>query len=283
MSVENEHPNGVDGDSEGAPSTDPAVQQAENESLDPAGASGDDVALGVERVGELHHDRGALPGEQGDLARVTMPAGDIGRAHLKGLIEALVFVSDRPVSLSDIAKSAAKADRKLVRSLVDELRQDYRSRGIHLEEVAGGLIFRTNPEYGPFIRDAAAKKPVKMSRAQLEALAIIAYRQPLTRPEVDEIRGVDSGPVMKMLLDRDDGHVPRVLRSQVAQGSSFAARVHRAVGRLAQGVRSRDDRRAGGRQRGDAGGSGVGRGRRRAGPAARGLRGSTHQPAPRRH
>jgi len=144
------------------------------------------------------------PSTVGDEAHpATLPAGDVSRKHLKGLIEALVFVSDRPVSLNDIARSAGKADRKLVRSLVDELRQEYRGRGIHLEEVAGGLLFRTNPAYGPFIRDAAAKKPVKMTRAQLEALAIIAYRQPLTRPEVDEIRGVDSGPVLKMLLDRD--------------------------------------------------------------------------------
>jgi segregation and condensation protein B len=112
-------------------------------------------------------------------------------------------VSDQPLSVNDIAKAAGRADRKLVKALADELRQDYGRRGIHLDEVAGGLIFRTNPAYGPFIRDAAAKKPVRMTRAQLETLSIIAYRQPLTRPEVDEVRGVDSGPVMKMLLERD--------------------------------------------------------------------------------
>jgi segregation and condensation protein B len=132
-----------------------------------------------------------------------VPAGDLSRAHLKGLIEALVFVADQPLALHDIAKAAGRADRKLVKALADELRQDYARRGIHLDEVAGGLIFRTNPAYAPFIRDAAAKKPVRMTRAQLETLAIIAYRQPLTRPEVDDVRGVDSGPVMKMLLERD--------------------------------------------------------------------------------
>ena len=142
-------------------------------------------------------------GADADLPAETVPAGDVSRAHLKGLIEALVFVSDRPVSLNELAKVAGRANRKLMRALVEELRAEYARRGIHLEEVAGGLIFRTNPSYGPFIRDVAAKKPVKMTRAQLEALAIIAYRQPLTRPDVDEIRGVDSGPVMKMLLDRD--------------------------------------------------------------------------------
>ena len=141
--------------------------------------------------------------EETDAPATTVPAADLSRAHLKGLIEALVFVADQPVSLGDIAKAAGRADRKLVKALAEELRQDYARRGIHLDEVAGGLIFRTNPAYGPFIRDVAAKKPVRMTRAQLETLAIIAYRQPLTRPEVDEVRGVDSGPVMKMLLERD--------------------------------------------------------------------------------
>jgi segregation and condensation protein B len=141
--------------------------------------------------------------EESEPPAATVPAADISRAHLKGLIEALVFVADQPVALNDIAKAAGRADRKLVKALAEELRQDYARRGIHLDEVAGGLIFRTNAAYAPFIRDAAAKKPVRMTRAQLETLAIIAYRQPLTRPEVDEVRGVDSGPVMKMLLERD--------------------------------------------------------------------------------
>ena len=140
--------------------------------------------------------------EEAEPPAVTVPAADLSRAHLKGLIEALVFVADQPLSLQDIARAAGRADRKLVRALADELRQDYARRGIHLEEVAGGLIFRTNPAYAPFIRDAVAKKPVRMTRAQLETLAIIAYRQPLTRPEVDDVRGVDSGPVMRMLLER---------------------------------------------------------------------------------
>lgn len=141
--------------------------------------------------------------EESEPPAATVPAADLSRAHLKGLIEALVFVADQPLAINEIAKAAGRADRKLVKALADELRQDYARRGVHLDEVAGGLIFRTNPAYAPFIRDAAAKKPVRMTRAQLETLAIIAYRQPLTRPEVDDVRGVDSGAVMKMLLERD--------------------------------------------------------------------------------
>src|SRR5450432_1635873 len=145
-----------------------------------------DEASEARSIGELSQDD-VVEIDEGESHRdsdppvPTIPAGDIGRAHLKGLIEALVFVSDHPLSVNDIAKAAGKADRKLVRALADELRVEYGRRGIHLEEVAGGLIFRTSPAYGPFVRDAAAKKPVRMTRAQLEALAIIAYRQPLTR------------------------------------------------------------------------------------------------------
>src|SRR5215471_19185244 len=72
----------------------------------------------------------------------TIPAADVARAHLKGLIEALVFVSEHPLSVNDVAKAAGGADKKLVRVLVDELRADYARRGIHLEEIAGGLLFR---------------------------------------------------------------------------------------------------------------------------------------------
>jgi segregation and condensation protein B len=69
--------------------------------------------------------------------------------------------------------------------------------------VSGGYVLRSNPAYGAFVQKALAMRPVKLSRAQLETLAIIAYRQPITRPEIDDIRGVDSGQVLKGLADRD--------------------------------------------------------------------------------
>jgi len=182
--------------------TDPAATEVPEEpKAAEAASSGEPSATDDDTVPAAKSDELWTP-EEGEPPAITVPAADLSRAHLKGLIEALVFVSDQPLSLHDITKAAGRADRKLVRALADELRQDYARRGIHLEEVAGGLIFRTNPAYAPFIRDAVAKKPVRMTRAQLETLAIIAYRQPLTRPEVDDVRGVDSGPVMRMLLER---------------------------------------------------------------------------------
>lgn len=141
--------------------------------------------------------------DEGDEDVVSgSPSEAPSRSHLKGLLEALVFVADKPVSLADLVKTTG-ADRRLLRTLLDELASEYQGRGIRLQEVANGFVFRTSATYAPFLRDNAAKKPVRMTRAQLETLAIIAYRQPLTRPDIDEIRGVDSGAVLKMLLERD--------------------------------------------------------------------------------
>jgi segregation and condensation protein B len=130
------------------------------------------------------------------------PPDGVSRQHLKGLLEALIFVSDRPMKPNDLAK-AASASAKLVRELLTELQEEYRQRGVQLDEVAGGWVFRTSAAYAPFVRDLATQKPVRLTRAQLETLAILAYRQPITRPEIDDIRGVDSGPVLKLLLERD--------------------------------------------------------------------------------
>jgi segregation and condensation protein B len=127
---------------------------------------------------------------------------DVSRTHLKGLVEALVFVSDGPMKANEIAR-AASAKTNEVKGLLDELRAEYQMRGVQLEEVAGGWVFRTNPQFSPFVRDLAKQKPVRLTRAQLETLAIMAYRQPITRPEIDDIRGVDSGATLKLLLERD--------------------------------------------------------------------------------
>lgn len=122
--------------------------------------------------------------------------------YLKGLIEAILFVTDRPLSIKEIAR-AAKIDKKRATELLSELRQDYAARGMQIHEVAGGYCFRSSATYGSFVRNFLSQRPIRLSRAQLETLAIIAYRQPITRPEIDDIRGVDSGPVLKGLLERD--------------------------------------------------------------------------------
>ena len=183
---------------EPAVASEPAIEPGTDDAADAVSEPGaDDLPLPELDTGEALADA-ADP----SAPPTTMPTGDVTRAHLKGLLEVLVFVAEKPLTLAELAK-AAKADRKLVRALLDELKGEYASRGIRLDEVAGGFVFRTSAAYAPFVRDAVAKKPVRMTRTQLETLAIVAYRQPITRPEIDDIRGVDSGPVLKMLLERD--------------------------------------------------------------------------------
>jgi segregation and condensation protein B len=123
-------------------------------------------------------------------------------AYLKGLLEALLFVSDHPLEIKDLAR-AAKIDKKRAEELVLEIRNDFQNRGVRLDEIGDGYAFRSNPAYSEYVRGYLSLKPVRLSRAQLETLSIVAYRQPITRPEVDDIRGVDAGPVLKGLLERD--------------------------------------------------------------------------------
>ncbi|HEV3189215.1 MAG TPA: SMC-Scp complex subunit ScpB [Polyangiaceae bacterium] len=130
------------------------------------------------------------------------PARELSRTHLRGLLEALVFVSDKPVTSNELAR-VASAPLKQVKEVMGELKQGYAHRGIELDEVAGGWLFRTNVQFAPFVRELTSERPVRLSRAQIETLAIVAYRQPVTRPEIDDIRGVDSGATLKLLLERD--------------------------------------------------------------------------------
>jgi segregation and condensation protein B len=137
-----------------------------------------------------------------DAAAGVEEARELTRAHLRGLLEALVFASDKPVKSGELARLAS-APVKQVRELLAELKETYARRGVVLDEVAGGWLFRTSVEYAPFVREMSSEKPVRLTRAQVETLAIVAYRQPVTRPEVDDIRGVDSGATLKLLLERD--------------------------------------------------------------------------------
>jgi len=144
-----------------------------------------------------------------DGARILEPAIDIieparglGEAHLRGMLEALVFASDKPIPTAELARLSS-APLRQVRELLADLKATYSVRGIVLDEIAGGWLFRTSVQYAPFVRLITGARPVRLSRAQIETLSIVAYRQPVTRPEIDDIRGVDSGATLKLLLERD--------------------------------------------------------------------------------
>ena len=165
--------------------------------------TGEDALEQFVRDDAAPQDEVALEAEAAeDQAAGVEQARDLSRAHLRGLLEALVFASDKPMKAGELARLAS-APVKQVRELLKELEGAYVGRGIVLGEIAGGWLFRTSVEYAPFVREMSSEKPVRLTRAQVETLAIAAYRQPITRPEIDDIRGVDSGATLKLLLERD--------------------------------------------------------------------------------
>ena len=137
--------------------------------------------------------------ELAGLAEVLAPKT---QEHKKRVLESLIFVSDTVITAVQLGR-IAKIKAAEVRELLVEIQVDYEGRGIELVEVNGGFQFRSVAASAPYVRNLVAQKPVRLTKAQLETLALIAYRQPITRPEIDDVRGVDSGSAIKVLLERE--------------------------------------------------------------------------------
>jgi segregation and condensation protein B len=111
--------------------------------------------------------------------------------QLKKVLEAALLASQEPLPLSELKKLFDEAlSSDALRRVLDELRGDWEGRGIELAQVASGWRFRARPEFQPYLDRLNPQKPPRYSRAVLETLAIIAYRQPVTRGDIEEIRGV---------------------------------------------------------------------------------------------
>ena len=124
---------------------------------------------------------------------------------LAKLLEAALFASARPITTEELATLDADASPAAVSAALDELREQYdvNGHGVQLSEAGGGYQILTRPEYTEAIERAQlAVRPSRLSGASLETLAIIAYRQPIGRLEVEEIRGVTVGSVLKSLHER---------------------------------------------------------------------------------
>lgn len=129
------------------------------------------------------------------------------RTELKPIIESLIFVSEEPMSIDLICMvleetGATKAE---LLEVIGEIKNDYNvhpERGIQIIEVAGGYQFRTKPHCANWIQRLNVPKPIRLSQPAMETLSIIAYRQPIFRSDIESIRGVDSGGVIKTLLER---------------------------------------------------------------------------------
>lgn len=125
-------------------------------------------------------------------------------SRLKSILESLIFVSESPMTLDKLCGILEEYDREEIRTSLHELKFDYETseRGIFLAEVAKGYQFRTREENSDFVRRLVRTRASRFSQSALETLAIVAYRQPITRAEIEYLRGVDSGGVLKTLLEK---------------------------------------------------------------------------------
>jgi segregation and condensation protein B len=165
---------------------------------------------------DLESMEGLAPSQQDDSLEIPVKASsdaglpeyrELAREeidHFRGLIEAALFVSPDPLSLSVLARQC-NLDRVNTRILVDSLMDDYAERdgGILLREISGGYQFVTSDRYGEQIKGIlGGPRTEKLSRSVMETLSIICYRQPITLPEVDEVRGVNSRQMIATLLQK---------------------------------------------------------------------------------
>jgi len=159
----------------------------------------------AERKAEERSSEDIGAANEPDAPSVNHTAQEVAERELKAIVESMLFVSPEPLSvlrlvavLGDVGKAEVE---RVLRSFGNDL--DQQGRGIRLVEVAGGYRLVTKQEYAPWIKRLdKAKSAVKLSRSALESLAIIAYKQPIVRSEIEEIRGVETSGVVRTLLDR---------------------------------------------------------------------------------
>ncbi len=125
--------------------------------------------------------------------------------ELEPAIEAILFAMNRPVSVEELnawlSNPGKREIRTALRSIQDIMKDEH--RGTQLREVARGWQIRTAPRFSKWVALAQGGKPTRLSKAALEALSIVAYRQPVTRNDIDDLRGVDSGAVVKVLIEHN--------------------------------------------------------------------------------
>ncbi len=124
---------------------------------------------------------------------------------IKQIIEALLFVSEKPLTIEEIRQALDGLEEEKIKENIEKLREDYErgERSFSIAELAGGYQIVTNPEFAPWISKLFKKEEDRLSAPSMETLAIIAYKQPLTRSEIEKIRGVNVEGVLKTLLDKN--------------------------------------------------------------------------------
>lgn len=125
--------------------------------------------------------------------------------NVKAILEALIFVAESPLPLKKIKEVLQDSEEKEIVGLLEELEEEYRQRkgGIQLRKIAGGYHFRTTEETAPWVTMLKGIRPLTLSQAALETLAVVAYRQPIIKSEIERIRGVDVSGTLKGLLEKN--------------------------------------------------------------------------------
>ncbi|MCZ6911267.1 MAG: SMC-Scp complex subunit ScpB [Proteobacteria bacterium] len=130
----------------------------------------------------------------------------MNEAQIKNIVEAALMASGKPLSIDSMLSLFEKADRpepKTIREVIENIQADYADRGIKLNQVASGYRIQVRPAYSAWVSRLWQERPPRYSRALMETIALIAYRQPITRGEIEEIRGVSvSTNIIKTLLER---------------------------------------------------------------------------------
>jgi segregation and condensation protein B len=128
----------------------------------------------------------------------------VDEERLKSILTSLLFAAGEPVTVARLAAVLDDVPGRAIQRALNEMAAEFaaQNRGIIIEEVAGGYQMRTPREHAAYVRKLLAARPPRLSRPLLETLAIIAYRQPITRPEIEQLRGVGSGAVLETLLER---------------------------------------------------------------------------------
>lgn len=142
------------------------------------------------------------------------------RDRLKSVLESLLFACEAPLTVGRISEVLEGADKKEIAGMLEELKREYETsgRGFRLAEVAGGFQMRTPKENAEWVKNLFRGRPARMSKATLETLAIIAYKQPVTRAEIEAIRGVDVDGVLSTLLER---RLARIVARKDVPGRPF--------------------------------------------------------------
>ena len=133
--------------------------------------------------------------------------GDTPRTSLKSILEALLLAADEPLNLTALASVFTDQERPSnsdLSSALNELQDDYNERGMELKEVSGGFRIQVREDVNPWVSRLWEERPQRYSRALLETLALIAYRQPITRGDIEEVRGVSvRSSIIRTLQERE--------------------------------------------------------------------------------